>query len=82
MRPDEALALAHLTMDFMKRMDRAETRNEVDKILAEFMLWAKAKGVAPQIRDHVSAKARGLAAELSGKGGLSERSKAMAGDAV
>jgi len=82
MLPAEAKRLAEQTMGYLHRLDHADTHHDVKTIMDAFVPWAKASGVAPQIRAHVAAKAKALHHELDARSAgrpVHDRKSAAAG---
>lgn len=82
MTPEKAKALANYTMQVIHDMDKTRNARDLKVMLSDWMEWAKANGVAPQIRQHMRDKCTAMCAEFQAgnKPVLTPKSRAMSGD--
>ena len=75
--------IAAHTIGVIREMDLARTPKEVADVERAYQRWAAANYVADGIRRHIEDKAKLLTrTRRTGQGGLSQRSRAMAGESA
>lgn len=65
MRTEQAKMISQTTMEAIRRLDGARSRQEVVSIHADWCEWADRNGVCRQIREHMNEKAAGLRAQFA-----------------